>query len=265
MKRILTAITIILALHTLAAAQPLPHSGAFANAQAFASQLKGNTNAVEIKLVPLPFLKYVEAYNISGGGFVVASRDGRTRPILAYSETGSINADDLSDGFTYWLREYEDQIVQLGNTTLEELEKAYTPPSKAITDLPDSVAPMLVTAWNQYRYGYNSLVPYDSVIAADSTMARFGGRPTVGCVALAMGQIMRYWQFPQQGLGSHSYTHEGEYDCWRYGTLHADFATATYRYADMPYKLTDSSSLTEVEAVATLLSHCGISANMMYN
>ena len=265
MNRILAIIVMLLGLQEMAVAQSSSHAYALDNAKTFASQLKGGTVPAEVEQVRLPLLKEVEAYNIMGGGFVVASCDKRTRPILAYSATGNIDADDLPDGFAYWLSEYEHQIAQLGSTPLDELHKAYTPPVKETADLPDSVAPMLATAWNQYRYGYNSMAPYDSVLAADSMMARFEGRPTVGCVALAMGQIMRYWQFPQHGLGSHSYTHQGEYDCWRYGTLYADFANATYHYADMPYQLTDSSSATEVEAVATLLSHCGISANMMYN
>ncbi len=233
------------------------------NAQQFANQLVDGRTA-QLKEVKIPSVSLLTVYNIEGGGYVLASADERTRPILAYSRTGSIDPADLPEGLLYWLGEYESQIVQLGNTTLEELQNAYTPQA-ALPDFPDTVAPMLVTAWTQYRYGYNSLVPYDSVIAADSTMARFDGHPTVGCMALAMAQVMRYWQFPTHGVGSHSYTHEGEYECWRYGTLSADFANATYDYANMPYKLTDSSSAAEVTAVATLASHCGIGCNMMYN
>ena len=249
-----------------ASAQKLTPNEVRHNAQQFVEQLTNNHSSV-MKEVSLPSFERLSAFNLEGGGYVIASGDSRTRPILAYSRTGSIDTDDLPEGLLYWLGEYEQQIVQLGNTTLEEMSQASLNGKEAYSskDFPDTVAPMLLTAWTQYRYGYNSLAPYDSVIAADSNMIRFDGRPTVGCMALAMAQIMRYWQYPIHGVGSHSYTYEGEYECWRYGTLSADFANATYDYANMPYKLSDSSTTAEVTAVATLASHCGISCNMMYN
>ena len=249
-----------------AQAQQLAPSQVRLNAQRFANQIS-NRQSTAIHPVALPSIEKAVAFNMEGGGFVIASSDSRTRPILAYSTEGTIDPYNLPEGLRYMLGEYERQIDQLGNTTLEEMAQAYAKgeDNLASKDLPDSVAPMLLTSWNQYRYGYNSLVPYDSVMAADSTMIRFDGHPTVGCMALAMAQIMRYWQFPTHGVGSHSYTHEGEYDCWRYGTLSADFAHTTYDYEHMPYRLTDSSSATEVTAVATLAWHCGIACNMMYN
>ena len=259
----LLAISFSLFVSLAATAHKLPPEQVRHNAQQFANRLVEG-RAAQLKEVKIPLVSQLTAYNIEGGGYVIASGDERTRPILAYSRTGNIEPADLPEGLRYWLDEYESQIAQLGNTTLEEMQNAYTPQA-ALPDFPDTVAQMLVTAWTQYRYGYNSMAPYDSVIAADSTMTRFDGRPTVGCMALAMAQVMRYWQFPTHGVGSHSYTHEGEYECWRYGTLSADFANATYDYAHMPYKLNDSSSAAEVTAVATLASHCGISCNMMYN
>ena len=43
---------------------------------------------------------------------------------------------------------------------------------------------------------YNYYCPYDTVLWA---------RSVVGCVATAMAQIMRYWQWPEVGYSSHSY------------------------------------------------------------
>lgn len=265
MKQVLVFSLYLLALALGVSAQRLTPEQVRRNAQQFADGMVAKRPAV-IKDVALPFVHHARAYNIEGGGFVIASDDSCTRDVLAYSRTGSIDLADLPEGMRYWLEEYDRQTAQLGGITLEELREAYASGAEEPQyDSPDTVAPMLVTEWTQARYGYNSMVPYDSVMAADSTMARFEGHPTVGCLALAMAQIMRYWQFPTHGVGSHSYTHEGEYECWRYGTLSADFANTTYDYAHMPFKLTDSSSAAEVTAVATLASHCGIGCNMMYN
>ena len=78
-------------------------------------------------------------------------------------------------------------------------------------------------------------------------------------------QVMRYWQWPLQGRGSHAYSLEGSYSCWHYDTLSANFGATTYDWAHMPIRLTDSSSQMERTAVATLLYHCGVAVNMRYN
>ena len=46
--------------------------------------------------------------------------------------------------------------------------------------------------------------------------------------------------------------------------LSADFGNTAYDWDHMPDSLTESSSDAEIEAVATLLYHCGVSVNMLY-
>lgn len=232
------------------------------NARRWAAAVAGS-KSVQVSRVPLDGVERVGVFNIAGGGFVIVSGDSRARTVLGYSRTGSFAVSSMPDNVRYWLGEYQRQIDSLD--FLREEDFAASKPAHAKNEFPDSVAPLLVTEWNQYRYGYNSLVPEDSTYAGDSTMARFEGHPTVGCAALAMAQIMRYWQYPQHGYGQHSYTYEGSDTCWRYGTLSADFGAATYDYSLMPWKLSDSSSAAEVEAVATLLFHCGVAGDMRYN
>ena len=67
-----------------------------------------------------------------------------------------------------------------------------------------------------------------------------------------MGQVMKYWQFPERGNGSKSY------DCAPYGTLSADFNT-DYRIANMPGKVS-----AENDDVARLCYHLGVSVEMQY-
>ena len=56
------------------------------NAQQFADGIVGKQPAV-IKDVALPISHHIAAYNIEGGGFVIASTDSRTRPVLAWRGT----------------------------------------------------------------------------------------------------------------------------------------------------------------------------------
>ena len=251
---------VAMSLFAVANAQKLDSRQMEENARQWALRM-GAAKSVAISRVDLEDIDRVAVFNIEGGGFVVVSGDSRARTVLGYSRTGRVSPAAMPDNMRYWLGEYQHQLEQLDVLYPDEMTEVSAPAKDA---LPDSIAPLLLTEWNQYRHGYNSLVPYDSTYASDSTMARFGNHPTVGCVALAMAQIMRYWQFPQHGYGSHSYSREDD-TCWHYGTLSVDFSSTVYDYANMPFKLSDSSSVAEVNAVATLLYHCGVASNMGYN
>jgi hypothetical protein len=84
-----------------------------------------------------------------------------------------------------------------------------------------------------------------------------GERTVTGCVATAMAQVLKYWDYPTQGNGSHSYTHA-------LGQQSADFAATTYDWANMPLELTASSTDVQKAAVAKLMYHCGVSVDMNY-
>src|SRR3990172_90994 len=141
------------------------------------------------------------------------------------------------------------------------LREADAPQTESeVTAYSSTVGPLLATTWNQGDtngpYDYNLYTPADpgSWIpwrsACDHT-------PT-GCVATAMAQVMKYWAWPSVGTGSHSYTTSTAGI-----TLSADFNHA-YNWSSMPSALTTSSSATEIDAVARLMSDVGRSVNMDY-
>jgi photosystem II stability/assembly factor-like uncharacterized protein len=74
-----------------------------------------------------------------------------------------------------------------------------------------------------------------------------------GCVATAMAQIMKYHNFPPQGVGSHTYTHPV------YGVQTANFGAATYNWSSMPNNVSSANP-----GVATIMYHAGVSVNMQY-
>lgn len=224
------------------------------NAHRFASQMKQSPQ-VTLRHAASPDLPNLHIYNISGGGWVIASGDERTRSILAYSDKGTLDCSHMPENVRAWLQDYERQIAALGAITREELEQSRRKQTFDDT-LPAAIAPLLTSTWGQSGYGYNDLTPYDRWM---------GYNVTTGCVATAMAQVMRYWQWPVQGSGSHRYTHYGDYGCWRYDTIGADFENTLYDWAHMPDSLTDSSSAEERLAVATLGYHCGVAADMEYN
>lgn len=110
------------------------------------------------------------------------------------------------------------------------------------------VEPLIQTTWSQDGY-YNQYCPADTNGP--------NGHTYVGCVATAMAQIIRYWQWPQSGFNSNNYTAD-------YGTLSLDFSAATYNYDNMPNNIDSGSTAAQIDAVAALSYHCGIGVNMDY-
>lgn len=120
------------------------------------------------------------------------------------------------------------------------------------SSLPSRVEPLLanINLWHQYGPPYWNMTPILD-----------GQHCPVGCVALAMGQVMHYWHHPTWGEGSHTYI--DSLGCGE--TLTADFGAHHYDWSKMLYEY-DSRTYTDEEAapMAQLLSDCGISVNMKY-
>ena len=112
------------------------------------------------------------------------------------------------------------------------------------------VGPLCQTLWNQ-NFPWNSQCPEDP--------EGHGGHVYAGCVATAMGMVMKYWEWPAQGVGSHSYHPDG------YAQQSANFGETEYHFELMPNTLDSTSTEEEYFETAQLLHHLGISVNMQYS
>ncbi|HOF16631.1 MAG TPA: thiol protease/hemagglutinin PrtT [Bacteroidales bacterium] len=188
---------------------------------------------------------YFYVFNVAPNGFVIVSGDDNVIPILAYSDEGSFDLNNIPNNAKKWLEEYKVQIRNVIENQIQATEEIKAEwqifengnnnYSIAATS---SVSPLIQTKWNQCPY-YNALCPGGSV---------------TGCVATAMAQIMKYWNYPTTGTGFHSYNHDS------YGTLSANFGQTTYQWSSMPNSVSSSNN-----AVATLMYHCGVSVDMDYS
>ena len=190
----------------------------------------------------------------TSNGFIIVSADDCETPIIGYSHEGQFNPNDVPVQMEDYLQDFVTRI-QYGienHIEADELTARQWELVKTIGRLNDrkdskSVEPLLTEKWHQGCL-YNSLCP---------EMSGPCDHAEVGCVAVAMGQIMHYWGYPSHGWGTHSYYNQGV-------VLSADFGNTLYNWELMPDSLTDSSSDAEIEAVATLLYQCGVSVNMDY-
>jgi hypothetical protein len=186
--------------------------------------------------------------NFSQGGFIIISADDKAIPILGYDITGNFVTPDMPENLNWFINKYHEQFSMLRTLADAETHPAW----QAVRNgdfggfLPERpVAPLIQTNWDQ-SWPYNSLCPADAQGS--------GGHVYAGCGATTMAQIMKYWQYPTQGTGSHTYTHP------TYGQLTADFAATTYNFSSMPNQL----NWTPNTAISTLMLHCGIAIDMDY-
>jgi hypothetical protein len=191
-------------------------------------------------------------FNVDGGGFVIVSASENTVPVIGYSFEGTYGKGDLPCNFRSWMDQYSKQITDASQSKRiipeyikSEWKRLKDPDFKLIyLDNNLSVQPLLTSNWNQDVY-YNEQCPADP--------AGPGGHTYAGCVATAMGQLMYFYRFPQQGSGSYTYQHP------IYGSISANFDTTTYQWDGMPNEINSSNY-----PIANLLFHLGVSVDMDY-
>ena len=199
-------------------------------------------------------------FSVYPKGFVIVSADDRMRPILGYSTESNFTAQ-LPDGLMTFFENYKagfEQMVENDDLRTEQAVADWTCLAETgrLNDVKinRSVAPLLTSIWNQTDL-YNNMAPEDPTSV-------YSGHCKSGCVANAMSQIMRYWEWPRHGQGGHGYDANTQYG--NYGWQEANFENATYRFELMPDFLDFASPQAEVDAVALLEYHAGVSVDMMY-
>ena len=193
-------------------------------------------------------------------GFVIVSADDRAMPILGYSTESNFTAQ-LPDGLMTFFENYKAGFSQMYVNNDERTAEAvadWTSLEKtgrlSASKTDRSVGPLMASIWNQTDL-YNNMAPLDP-------NSVYSGHCKSGCVANAMSQIMRYWEWPRHGQGDHGYDANGYYG--DYGWQEANFEEATYRFELMPDFLDFASPQAEVDATALLEYHAGVSVDMGY-
>ena len=193
-------------------------------------------------------------YNVGSQGYVMVSADDFYRPILGYSDEGVFDAQNINPNLNYML---EQVIAKRSRTLTGEPTPQIAAEWQSVMRTGKLISRnggrekfyLVQTKWDQ-----NSPYNYYCPQAAGGP----GGRVYAGCVATAMSQVMKYWNHPMQGTGSHTDYASG------FGPLTANFGETTYDWDNMPNSLSNSSPQEQIDAVATLMYHCGIATDMHY-
>lgn len=183
----------------------------------------------------------VYVFQSADKGFVVAAADDVAPAVLGYADDGEFI---VNDNIRYWLEEYGRQIEWANQNGAQ-------PMLANSQEEREPIAPWMSSKWNQ-NAPFNNLCPtYD------------GERSVTGCVATAVAQIMNFHQWPDKGVGSHSYTSTTINQ-----EVSFDFGNTTFDWANMldayPNSGNDATAA-QRNAVATLMKACGVATDMDYS
>lgn len=190
-------------------------------------------------------------FNFKDKGFIIVSGEQGVVPILGYSEKNGYKKDNQPSNFAGWMDNYKKQIQYAkqnklkANETNENEWKRLTVSAKDFVKLspPKDVGPLLLTEWDQGA-GWNNYCPYDVASTAGNDHV------WAGCVAVAMAQVMKFWNYPTAVSSIPGYT------CPIYGTIPA------VGYTEYNWSVMDNTTATD--AAALLIYHCGVAVDMGY-
>ena len=178
-------------------------------------------------------------------GFVMVPADNQAVPNLAFGFSNSFNSKNMPDNLEAIMNHYNVELRALVDNPAEPLQEIaekwdYYLHGDVLPNRSRDVSPLIDAEFDQGGSWNNGI------------QAEIGFNGPVGCVAVAMCQIMHYWKYPSQGIGSNYYTEND------YGYIEVSFEDAFYDFNNMAATYATSAS-------QLLLFHAGVSVNMDYD
>lgn len=243
MKQIFTKLfllSILLALSaSVAVAAHIPSDAAAKIAENFLKakntpQIKSASHsaAFEIKELTKSEAYYVFGMQNNDNGFVIISAEDSLEPVVGYSPEGKFDPRNIPDGLKAYLSDYE-KVVK----AISAGEVSYCKATRG----GEEVAPFLNVRWNQGE-PYNRMTPL------------YGSEHTpTGCVATAVAQVMKHYQFPAAGKGTAGSEYGNNVELGHPYEWSKMLDSYEYDYSDE-----------QGDAVALLMRDVGFALNMNY-
>jgi Peptidase C10 family/Carboxypeptidase regulatory-like domain/Spi protease inhibitor len=223
-------------------------------------------------------------------GFVIAPADDLVEPIIGFAPAGSYDPSDRNPlgalvsrdlpGRVNAARAVEQKIRSRVGLTQQEAairrsgEDASGKWKKLAGETADSsvlltslsnvsdirVSPLLQSKWSQTNVCSNACYNYYVPPYGDGNTSNY----PCGCVATAMAQYMRFWQYPTTGVGTGCFTVKVDgtptTKCLRGG----DGSGGAYNWTDMTLVPGCGTTLTQRQAIGALTYDAGVAVNMQY-
>ena len=202
------------------------------------------------ELKELKSLSKLKIYGYDEGGFAIVTTNDRFDEVIGYSSTRF--SKEMPCGFKWWMEavnevmENDINSIPTKSTVRNTLRRA-------------GVSPLITTKWGQGK-------PFNNKCKITANGEEYS--LLTGCVATAMAQVMNYYKYPVKGKGEHSYSINysdiGEHIYYaNFNNSYYDWNNMLNDYSDYYYYLKPEDKYTD--AVAQLMSDCGIAVDMDYS
>ena len=233
-------------------AEPISRQQAQQKAAAFLKQQKPQAKLATTAITKAPRRvngqivsdqAYYYVFNTENNqGFVIASGDDVAIPILAYSDEGTFDEENIPDGLQYMLDSYAKEIAWAQENGMT----ASQTPRKAKSNR-QTISHLVSAKWGQSS-------PYNNQCPGSGS-----SRCVTGCVATAMAQVMYYWG-NQKGNSDMGATAIPAYVTNSNSTKVSALSERTFKWSEMK----DSPSSNNASEIAYLMRYCGQSVEMDY-
>jgi len=207
-------------------------------------------NRAEFNIADIEIIKHegdnlIYIFHLLPTGFILVPADDQAVPGLAFGFDHDFKSTDMPVSLQSLMNQFKVEMIA-------HLENSFEP------------QPEIQSQWDGYLSGNfestrdREVTPLLSAEFDQSgswnngVTSAIGFTGPVGCVAVAMCQIMHYWGYPESGQGSNYYFEDD------YGYLEVNFEDANYDFNSMAATYATSSS-------QLLLYHAGVAVNMDYD
>ncbi len=173
--------------------------------------------------------------NTPTAGYTIVSADDRLPEVLGYSTVGEFDPENVPCNMQWWLDNCRRQIANFIATAPQGMKVKFDVPNRM------PIQPITKTTWNQSA-------PYNNVCPLDGSKKR----SVTGCVATAMAQVMKHYEWPQRPHGT------------AFG-FNFDGITIDLDWDNMLDNYDGTYTNDEALAVARLMLYCGKGVNMSYS
>jgi hypothetical protein len=224
-------------------------------------------------------------------GFVIVPADDEIEPIICFVSEGSYDPSDrnplgalvsrdlparvdavrtvrmkaLSGRTAVSLTEKETAVRESAENASGKwaklLSQTDVPPvsAKSIAGVSDiRVAPLVQSKWSQTTVGGKACYNYYTPPYSEGNANNY----YCGCVATAMAQYMKFWQYPTAGVGTDSFTIRVDNVPQSRSLRGGDGSGGVYNWSQMP--LVPGSSETQRQAIGALTYDAGVAVEMSY-
>lgn len=219
------------------------------------------------------------AVHLAPAGYVIVPGDDRVDPFISFSARGDFDSS-AKEGIAAWInRDLPRRLASAKKGAVDErARKAHRKWHSALASSPNPppdletnelivlasqvwVAPFLQTLWDQQTDISGNYAVYNYYAPPYGT-GNSNNYPC-GCVATAMAQVMYYYQFPIQGVGTASFDYQIYNTNTSANLLGGDGNGGPYQWAEMPLS-PNNPTTAEAQAIGALCFDAGITVHMQY-